>query len=191
MAIVGQLGYYAAYGLSIYRTIQGRYTIGDLTLITTAIMQAMSNIQQVFSTASGVADQALFLTDLLAFFEMKPKVRIKANGVRVPRPVQRGFEFRNVSFIYPGTTRRVLSNFNFTLAPGQRVALIGENGQGKTTVVKLITRLYDPTEGEILLDGVDLREYDLVDLHSRDRCHFSGLHALRDDSARKHNRGAH
>ena len=166
LAIVGQLGYYAAYGLSIYRTIQGRYTIGDLTLITTAILQAMSNIQQVFSTASGVADQALFLTDLLAFFEMKPKVESRANGMRLPRPVQRGFEFRNVSFVYPGTTRRILSDFNFILAPGQRVALIGENGQGKTTVVKLISRLYDPTEGEILLDGVDLREYDLVDLHS-------------------------
>ncbi len=166
LAIVGQLGYYAAYALSIYRTIQGRYSIGSLALITTAIMQAMSNIQQAFSTASGVADQALFLTDLLAFFEMKPKVESRANGLKVPRPALRGFEFRNVSFSYPGTERRVLSNFNFTLAPGQRVALIGENGQGKTTVVKLITRLYDPTEGEILLDGVDLREYDLVDLHS-------------------------
>jgi len=166
LAIIGQLGYYGAYALSIYRTIEGSYSIGSLALITTAIMQAMSNIQQAFSTASGVADQALFLTDLLAFFEMKPKVESKPNGVRVPRPAQRGFEFRNVSFTYPGTTRRVLSDFNFTLAPGQRVALIGENGQGKTTVVKLITRLYDPTEGEILLDGVDLRDYDLVDLHS-------------------------
>jgi ATP-binding cassette, subfamily B, bacterial len=166
LAIVGQLGYYGAYGYSIYRTIQGRYSIGDLTLITTAIMQAMSNIQQAFSTASGVADQALFLTDLLAFFQMKPRVESKENGLRVPRPIQRGFEFRNVSFAYPGTERRVLSNFNFMLRCGQRVALIGENGQGKTTIVKLITRLYDPTEGEILLDGVDLREYDLDDLHS-------------------------
>ena len=59
----------------------------------------------------------------------------------------------------------MLHDFNFTLAPGERIALIGENGQGKTTVVKLITRLYDPTEGQILLDGVDLREYDLEDLH--------------------------
>ena len=83
----------------------------------------------------------------------------------MPRPIRRGFEFRNVSFAYPGTTRRVLSNFNFTLEPGERIALIGENGQGKTTVVKLITRLYDPTEGQILLDGVDLREYKLEDLH--------------------------
>ena len=166
LAIVGQLGYYGAYAYSIYRTIQGRYSIGDLTLITTAIMQAMGNIQLAFSTASGVADQALFLTDLLAFFEMKPRVESKANGLLTPRPIMRGFEFRNVSFAYPGTSRRVLTNFNFTLCPGERVALIGENGQGKTTIVKLITRLYDPTEGQILLDGVDLREYDLPDLHS-------------------------
>jgi len=166
LAILGQLGYYAAYALSIWRTIEGRYSIGDLTLITTAIMQAMGNIQQAFSTLSGVADQALFLTDLLAFFEMKPRVESKAGGLLAPSPVRRGFVFRNVSFVYPGTDRRVLSNFNFTLAPGERVALIGENGQGKTTVVKLITRLYDPTEGEILLDGVDLREYDLDSLHA-------------------------
>ncbi len=166
LAIVGQIGYYAAYGLSIYRTIQGSYTVGDLTLITTAIMQAMSNIQQVFSTLSGVADQALFLTDLIAFFEMKPTVESRPNGLPVPRPILRGFEFRDVSFTYPGTTRRILKNFNFTLSPGERVALIGENGQGKTTVVKLITRLYDPSEGQILLDGIDLREYDLAKLHA-------------------------
>jgi ATP-binding cassette subfamily B protein len=166
LAIVGQLGYYGAYVYSIYRTIQGRYSIGDLTFITTAIMQAMSNIQQAFSTASGVADQALFLTDLLAFFEMKPRVESKANGLPAPHPIVSGFEFRNVSFAYPGTDRRVLSNFNFTLGCGERVALIGENGQGKTTIVKLITRLYDPTEGEILLDGVNLREYDLAGLHA-------------------------
>jgi ATP-binding cassette subfamily B protein len=145
LAITGQLGYYGAYGYSIYQTIQGRYSIGDLTLITTAIMQAMANIQQAFSTASGVADQALFLTDLLAFFEMKPTVANKENGLPIPSPIRLGFEFRNVSFVYPGTDRRVLSNFNFTLRPGERVALIGENGQGKTTVVKLITRLYDPS----------------------------------------------
>jgi len=166
LAILGQFGYYAAYGLSIYRTLQGRYTIGDLTLIITSIMQAMGNIQQAFSTLSGVADQALFLTDLIAFFEMKPRVESKADGLPAPSPIRAGFEFRNVSFAYPGTERRVLRNFNFTLHPGERIALIGENGQGKTTVVKLITRLYDPTEGQILLDGVDLREYDLESLHA-------------------------
>ncbi|MGA3132168.1 MAG: ABC transporter ATP-binding protein [Terracidiphilus sp.] len=166
LSILGQLGYYCAYAYSILRTIQGHYSVGDLTLITAAIMQAMSNIQQAFSTASGVADQALFLTDLLAFFAMEPAVTSKTDGPHAPRPIQRGFEFQNVSFVYPGTERRVLDSFSFALRPGERVALIGENGQGKTTIVKLITRLYDPTEGRILLDGVDLREYDLDDLHA-------------------------
>ena len=81
LSILGQLGYYGAYAYSICRTIQGHYSIGDLTLITAAIMQAMSNIQQAFSTASGVADQALFLTDLLAFFAMEPRVESKADGL--------------------------------------------------------------------------------------------------------------
>lgn len=165
LGIVGTLGYYGAYVYIIVRTLHHEYDIGQFTFLTTAIQQASSNLQQVFSTASGMADQALFLTDLLAFFEMQPTVQSKPDGLPAPRPIRRGFEFRNVSFTYPGTTRTVLKNFTFTLAPGERVALIGENGQGKTTVVKLITRLYDPTEGQILLDGVDLREYALEDLH--------------------------
>jgi ATP-binding cassette, subfamily B, bacterial len=70
-----------------------------------------------------------------------------------------------VSFCYPGNERRVLDHINFKLQTNERLALIGENGQGKTTIVKLITRLYDPTDGQILLDGVDLREYELEDLH--------------------------
>jgi ATP-binding cassette, subfamily B, bacterial len=165
LGILGTLGYYGAYIYVIWRTIQGHYDIGQFTFLTTAIQQASSNLQQVFSTASGIADQALFLTDLVAFFEMKPTVTSKGDALPAPRPIQRGFEFRNVSFTYPGTARTVLRNFTFTLAPRERVALIGENGQGKTTIVKLITRLYDPTEGQILLDGVDLREYSLEDLH--------------------------
>ncbi|MCU1322511.1 MAG: ABC-type multidrug transport system, ATPase and permease component [Acidobacteriaceae bacterium] len=165
LGILGTLGYYGAYIYVIWRTIRGGYNIGEFTFLTTAIQQASSNLQQVFSTASGIADQALFLTDLVAFFEMKPTVTSKPNAPPAPRPIRKGFEFRNVSFTYPGTTRTVLKNFTFTLSPGERVALIGENGQGKTTIVKLITRLYDPTEGQILLDGIDLREYSIEDLH--------------------------
>jgi ATP-binding cassette, subfamily B, bacterial len=166
LGVIATLGYYGAYAFVIWRAVTGSYnSIGEFYYLTNAIVQASSNLQQVFSTASGIADQALFLTDLLAFFEMKPTVNANPDGALIPRPIRRGFEFRNVSFAYPGTTRRVLSNFNFTLAPGERIALIGENGQGKTTVVKLITRLYDPTEGQILLDGIDLRDYKLEDLH--------------------------
>jgi len=166
LSLVGTVGYYSAYIFAIYEAITGRYpTIGVFTLITIAIQQAQSNFQQAFSTASGIADQALFLTDLIAFFELKPVVQSKPNAFPAPRPIRHGFEFRNVSFAYPGTERMVLKNFNFSIEPGERIALIGENGQGKTTVVKLITRLYDPTEGHILLDGVDLRDYSIDDLH--------------------------
>ena len=165
LALVGTLGYYGSYAFVIWRALHGAYNIGIFTLLTTAIQQASSNLQQAFSTASGIADQALFLTDLIAFFEMKPTLRSKPDALPAPRPIRAGFEFRNVSFTYPGTDRYVLRNFNFVFAPGERIALIGENGEGKTTVVKLITRLYDVTEGQILLGGVDLRDYSIEDLH--------------------------
>ncbi len=165
LGVLGTLGYYGAYVYVIWRTLKGAYDIGQFTFLTAAIQQASSNLQQVFSTASGIADQALFLTDLIAFFEMQPTVQSKPGALPAPTKIRFGFEFRNVSFAYPGTDRAVLKNFNLTLSPGERIALIGENGEGKTTVVKLITRLYDPTEGQILLDGVDLREYSIEDLH--------------------------
>jgi ATP-binding cassette subfamily B protein len=165
LSVIAYLGYYSAYAFVIWRTVTGVYSIGLWYLLSGAILQASNNLQQIFSTLSGIADQALFLTDLLAFFEMQPTIRSKPHALPAPRPIVRGFEFRNVSFCYPGNPRLVLDRLSFRLDPGERVALIGENGQGKTTIVKLITRLYDPTEGEVLLDGIDLREYSLDDLY--------------------------
>jgi ATP-binding cassette, subfamily B, bacterial len=165
LSTIGTMGYYSAYAFVIWRTVAGAMSIGTLTLLAGAIQQASSNIEQIFSTFAGIGDQALFLTDLLAFFEMKPTIQSKPNALPAPKPIVRGVEFRNVSFSYPGNPRCVLDQINFKLHTNERLALIGENGQGKTTIVKLITRLYDPTEGQILLDGVDLRDYDLEDLH--------------------------
>src|SRR5208337_1743482 len=165
LSVIGTAGYYSAYVLVIWRTVMGTLSIGSLSFLAGAIQGASSNIQQVFLTVAGIADQALFLTDLIAFFEMKPSIRSKPNALPMPRPIQSGFEFRNVSFRYPGSSRLILDGLNFRLFPRERVALVGENGQGKTTIVKLLTRLYDPVQGEVLLDGVDLREYDLEDLY--------------------------
>jgi ATP-binding cassette subfamily B protein len=165
LSMIGTAGYYTAYVYAVWRTVTGVFSFGTLTLLANAIREASSNLQQTFSTLSTIADQALFLTDLIAFFDMKPLIQSKPNALPAPRPIQEGFEFRNVSFRYPGSSRLVLNGLNFSLRPGERVALIGENGEGKTTIVKLLTRLYDPVEGQVLLDGIDLREYDLEDLY--------------------------
>jgi ATP-binding cassette subfamily B protein len=164
LSMLSTAGYYGAYAWAIWETVNGAFSVGTLVFLTASIMNASNNISQMFSTLSSIADQALFLTDLLAFFEMRPAVTSKPNALAAPRPIIEGFEFQNVSFVYPGTERLVLNHLNFRLEPGERIALIGQNGQGKTTIVKLLTRLYDPTGGRVLLDGVDLREYDIDDL---------------------------
>src|SRR6202171_5557147 len=164
LTVLGTVGYYGSYAFVIYQTVIGALDIGTLTFMTGAIAGASSNIQAVFSTFSTIADQALFITDLLEFFGVQPKVFSKPNALAAPRPIRKGFEFQNVSFAYPGQSRMVLSDVSFRLEPSERLALVGENGQGKTTIVKLLTRLYDPTNGRILLDGTDLREYDVEDV---------------------------
>ncbi len=164
LTLLGTVGYYGTYAFVIYRTVTGALTLGTMTLLAGAIAGASTNIQAFFSTFSVIADQAMFMTDLLRFFSVQPRIFSKPGALLAPRPIRRGFEFKNVSFSYPANPRLVLNNISFTLEPSSRIALVGENGQGKTTIVKLVTRLYDPTEGQILLDGVDLRDYDLEDL---------------------------
>lgn len=164
LTLLGTTGYYGTYAYVIYETILGALTIGTLVFLAGAISGASANIQQLFSTFSSIADQALFMGDLLEFFEMRPKIASKPGAPPVPRPITQGFEFRNVSFSYPGNPRLVLNDISFRIHPSERIALVGENGQGKTTIVKLLTRLYDVTSGQILLDGVDIHDYDLDDL---------------------------
>jgi ATP-binding cassette subfamily B protein len=165
LGMIGSVGYYAGYAYLVLQAIKGRLTIGDLQLLAGALAGSNTQLQAVFSTFAGIADQSLFLTDLVKFFAVEPRIGTPANGIPAPRPIRDGFEFRNVTFRYPQTDRLVLKDLNFRIAPGERVAVVGENGQGKTTFVKLLARLYDPSSGQILLDGVDLREYRLEDLH--------------------------
>jgi len=157
-------GYFAAYALIVARTIRGELTVGDLTFLTGAFLRSRSNLESIFNNLSSVSEQALYIQDLFDFFETEPAIQSKTNALPPPRPIRSGFEFRNVSFSYPESTKPVLDNVSFRLETNQKIALIGENGAGKTTLVKLLARLYDPTSGQILLDGVDLREYSVEEL---------------------------
>jgi ATP-binding cassette subfamily B protein len=167
LSLLSTAAYYSAYAYVIYRTVMGDLSWGSLQFLAGAIAGASSNIQTIFATFSSIADQSLFLTDLVDFFTVQPRLRSKPDALPAPRPIREGFVFDNVSFNYPGNSRQVLDGLNLRIQPGERIALIGENGQGKTTIVKLLTRLYDPSAGRILLDGVDLREYDIEDLNSQ------------------------
>jgi ATP-binding cassette subfamily B protein len=93
---------------------------------------------------------------------MVPTIRSWPGAPKVPVPIRTGFVFKNVGFKYPGSEQWAIRNLNLTIVPGERIALVGENGAGKTTITKLLARLYDPSEGRIMLDGRDLRDYDLT-----------------------------
>jgi ATP-binding cassette, subfamily B, bacterial len=156
--------YYAAYAIIIAKALAGALTVGDLTLMAGAFSRSRAIMEGLVSGLAGVSEQALFIKDLFDFFQTNPTIASKPDAIPAPRPIRSGFEFRDVSFAYPESETRVLSNVNFRFYPQERIALVGENGAGKTTLVKLLARLYDPTEGQILLDGVDLRDYDVDEL---------------------------
>ena len=157
-------GYYAAYIVILIRTLAGTLSLGSLTFLAGAFARSRSLIENLFSSLNNIAEQALYIKDLFDFFETKPSITSPPGALAAPRPIRSGFEFRGVSFAYPGADRRVLNGVSFRFDAEERIALIGENGAGKTTLVKLLARLYDPTAGAILLDGIDLREYDVDSL---------------------------
>jgi ATP-binding cassette, subfamily B, bacterial len=170
LAAVGTLGYYAAYAVIIYLTVIGHrspagvFTIGVLTFLAGSFRQSRDVIQRILLSLSQVYEQALYLDDLFSFLALEPHILRRPGARPVRAPIRTGFAFEGVGFRYPGSETWAVRGLDFTLAPGERLALVGENGAGKTTLVKLLARLYDPSEGRILLDGVDLREYDVESL---------------------------
>jgi ATP-binding cassette subfamily B protein len=165
--LLATLSYYFAYGWIVVRAIEGAITLGDMTLYLTIFRQSQSVFETIFFGLSDLYENALFMSNLFAFLELKPLMPVSANPIALPAHFKHGIEFRNVSFKYADRDAYALRGVNLTIKPGEKVALVGANGAGKTTLVKLLTRLYDPTEGQVLIDGVDLRDIDPKDLQKR------------------------
>lgn len=166
LTAIGTTGYYAAYAYITWRTLAGQFSIGDLTFLAGAFRRLSGLLESLLIGFSYAANQALYLDDLFSFFNIKSAIHSPPDALQVPRPFKTGVVFENVGFRYPGAEQWAVRNLDFTLQVGETLALVGENGAGKTTLVKLLARLYDPDEGRILLDGRDLREYDLDELRS-------------------------
>ncbi len=164
LSLLGTMAYYGAYVFILLQTISGAITVGTLTFLSGSFSRMQGMLQSIMSRFSQIAESALYLQDLFDFFAIQPEITSQPGALLFPGKMKLGFRFENVGFKYPNSPKWALHNLNFELAPGEKLALVGENGAGKTTLVKLLARLYEPTEGRILLDGVDLRDYDLESL---------------------------
>jgi ATP-binding cassette subfamily B protein len=166
LTALGTIAYYLAYAYLVWRTLAGAFSIGDLVFLAGSFLRLRGLLEGLLLGVSQVAGQALYLDDLFDFFEIRPEIVSPPDALPFPSPIRQGFSFENAGFTYPGSGRWAVRHLTFTLRPGEVLALVGENGAGKTTLVKLLARLYDPDEGRILLDGRDLRDYDLDALRS-------------------------
>jgi len=160
----GTAGYYAGYVLILWRGFYGVISVGTLTFLAASFARSRAATERVLLTLGTIYEQGLYLRDLFDFFEMRPEIISLPNAQAVRIHLEHGLVFDDVSFRYPGSNDWAVRHINLQIAPGEKIALVGENGAGKTTLARLVARLYDPTEGRILLDGVDLREYDLASL---------------------------
>jgi ATP-binding cassette subfamily B protein len=157
--LMANVAYYVAYAWVVWRAAIGVNTLGDMALYLALFRGSQGAFQGLLGQVNTLYESALFMNNLFGFLELTPVMSRPANPAK-PGVIRDGIEFRDVSFKYPNKPDWALRHVNLHIKPGEKLALVGANGAGKTTFIKLLTRLYDPTEGQILLDGRDLRDYD-------------------------------
>jgi len=157
--------FYGAYAWIVITTMNGDITLGAMTMYLVLFRQGQTAVAASLSAISGMYEDNLYLSNLYDYLGQAVPARL-GDAKHGPEP-ERGLEFRNVSFTYPGSTAKALNNVSFQISPGESLALVGENGSGKTTLIKMLTRLYEPTEGEIILDGLALQDWDVEALRQR------------------------
>jgi ATP-binding cassette subfamily B protein len=162
--LVSVAGYYACYIVVLAKALAGVVSVGQFGFLIGTFSRSTAFIDRILSNLNGLNEDMLVVCDLAELFRMTPQITQLAAALPAPRPIRRGFEFQGVSFAYPGSDVFSIRDLNLHFGPTETIAIVGENGTGKTTIIKLLTRLYDPTCGRVLLDGRDLREYNLGDL---------------------------
>jgi ATP-binding cassette subfamily B protein len=160
--VVATLALFGSLAWIAWQTIRGAVTLGDLAVYYLGFQTGLSLLQTVLRALAGLYEDNLFLTNLYQFLDLQPSIVAPDSPMPVPTPMTRGVAFRDVAFRYPGHGADAIQGIDLELGPGEVVALVGENGSGKSTVVKLLCRLYDPASGDITVDGVSLRKIDPV-----------------------------
>jgi ATP-binding cassette subfamily B protein len=149
------------------QAVRGVISLGQLTVFVQAAQQVQQSFQGLLGGVQSIYEHGLYLSTLHGLLDRTPTIEAPENPVPVRTPFREGIEFQHVSFQYPGREDYALRDVSFRIEPGEMIALVGKNGAGKTSIVKLLGRLYDPTEGRILIDGVDIREYDPRELRKQ------------------------
>ena len=147
------------YGWLIYDMLFSGMSIGDFTLYTGSAITFSMYISQFLQSLGGMREHSAKTDDFRSYMDIQNPDDTQKKRTPVPKADGYTFEFRNVSFKYKGQETYALKNLNLTFAAGQRLAVVGLNGAGKTTFIKLLLRLYDVTEGQILCNGIDIREF--------------------------------
>jgi ATP-binding cassette subfamily B protein len=165
LGLVGTLAFYGVYGWIAIATMQGAISLGEMTMYLLVFRQGQSSVSASLSAIGGMYEDNLYLSNLYEY--LGQSVTERSGDKIVGRTPGDGVRFENMGFQYPGSSRPALSDINLHLKPGESLALVGENGAGKTTLIKLLTGLYEPDEGQILLDGTPLQEWDSTALRKR------------------------
>jgi ATP-binding cassette subfamily B protein len=161
---IGALIFASVHLYLITATLRQDLSIGDLTMLTSTFFQSQIYLSSLIGTAAALYQAGLFLNHLERFMSFSPGIVSPSEPQPIVHPLQRGLDLIDVCFRYPEAKDPVLRNINLSIQPGEIVAIVGDNGAGKTTLIKLLCRLYDPTHGVIMLNGVDIRLYDLDQL---------------------------
>jgi ATP-binding cassette subfamily B protein len=153
-----------AMGWMVWQAMQGLATLGDIALFYQAFNQGQSLLRSLLGNIGKIYGDTLLLSNLFEFLDLEPQIADPPRPCPVPAALQKGIQFRDVTFRYPGSERVVLSGFNLAIPSGQIVAIVGPNGAGKSTLLKLLCRFYDPESGRIEMDGIDIRHWPVKSL---------------------------